>query len=137
MRVVFDTNVWISGLLWGGTPKQAIDLARWQQVRVCASASLLEELAVSLSRPKLQRRLSDWGYTAEFLVAVVWELVEICPVATLEVPELRDPKDVYILGTAIAAKAEAIVTGDQDLLVLGEFAEIAILTPIELLDRLS
>ena len=77
--------------------------------------------------------------TVEDLLASRSEILcSLAPVAEVfAVPQLRDPKDVYILGTAIAAQAEAIVTGDRDLLVLGKFAGIAILTPIELIDRLN
>ncbi len=51
------------------------------------------------------------------------------------VPELRDPDDAIVLATALAANAEAIVTGDGDLLVLNEFSGIPIVTPQDFLSR--
>ena len=59
------------------------------------------------------------------------ELVEVYPISTINLPELRDPNDNMILGTAIAADADAIVTGDLDLLVLQEYEGIPIATARE------
>ena len=53
MRVVVDVNVWISALLWRGTPTQILDLAANQQIQVFASEPLLAELRDVLSHPKL------------------------------------------------------------------------------------
>jgi putative PIN family toxin of toxin-antitoxin system len=62
---------------------------------------------------------------------------ESCPTTSVNVPELRDPDDAEILATASAANAEAIVTGDQDLLTLNEFEGIPIMTPTDLLNHLG
>ena len=52
---------------------------------------------------------------------------------TIVIPELRDPKDTIVLAAALAGTAEVIVTGDQDLLVLGRFKGVEILTPADFL----
>ncbi len=54
---------------------------------------------------------------------------------TIVVPELRDPKDGIVLAAALAGDAEVIVTGDQDLLVLGRFEGVEILTPTDFVAR--
>ena len=54
---------------------------------------------------------------------------------TIVVPELRDPKDAIVLAAALAENAEVIVTGDQDLLVLGRFKGVEILTLADFLGR--
>lgn len=58
-----------------------------------------------------------------------------CSTTSLDVPQLRDPKDIIILAAAVATNTEAIVTGDLDLLVLTEFNGIPILTPQAFLSR--
>lgn len=54
----------------------------------------------------------------------------------IDIPDLRDPDDAKIIATAIAANAEVLITGDQDLLVLRDVQGIRILTPAQFLDLL-
>ena len=68
-------------------------------------------------------------------MALVGQLSESCPTTFVDVPELRDPNDAKILAAAEAAGAEALITGDRDLLVLKEFQGIPILSPQEFLSR--
>ncbi|MEH2388632.1 MAG: putative toxin-antitoxin system toxin component, PIN family [Nostoc sp.] len=63
------------------------------------------------------------------------DVLEFCPTISVDAPQLRDPKDTVVLAAAVAANAEAIVTGDLDLLVLIEFNGIPILTPQDFLSR--
>lgn len=135
MRVVLDVNVWISGLLWGGVPSKLLRLARNQQITIFVSKDILLELETTLKRDKFQQRLQVRGYSVEYLMSVAQGFSQNCPTTSIDVPELRDPKDTKILAAALAASAEVIVTGDQDLLVLTQFNEIPILTPQNFIDR--
>ncbi|WP_448267194.1 putative toxin-antitoxin system toxin component, PIN family [Nostoc sp. DSM 114159] len=135
MRVILDVNVWISALLWGGVPGKTLRLARNQQINIFASEFLLLELETTLKRDKFQLRLQQRGYTVEDLISVVKGLSNDCPTVSVDAPQLRDPKDNLVLAAAVAANAEAIVTGDLDLLVLIEFNGIPILTPQDFLSR--
>ncbi|MBN3870051.1 putative toxin-antitoxin system toxin component, PIN family [Nostoc sp. JL33] len=135
MRVILDVNVWISALLWGGVPGKTLRLARNQQINIFASEFLLLELETTLKRDKFQLRLQQRGYTVENLISVVKGLSNDCPTISVDAPQLRDPKDTVVLAAAVAANAEAIVTGDLDLLVLIEFNGIPILTPQDFLSR--
>ena len=135
MKVLLDTNVWISRLLWGGMPNQIVKLARSGQIMAIVSIEILNELRNTLGYPKLQAQLSRLGETAETLLQAIEE-VSVCVVAeTIVVPELRDPQDVIVLAAALAGNAEVVVTGDQDLLVLGRFEGVEILTPADFLGR--
>lgn len=129
MKVVLDTNVWVSGLLWAGVPGRILSLAQNRQITILASEALLNELETTLGYAKLQRRLQSLGVTMEALMLLVQQLVELCATLPLNVAQLRDPNDTVILAAAIAADADAIVTGDQDLLMLSQFAGVPILTP--------
>jgi hypothetical protein len=59
----------------------------------------------------------------------------IVPTTVIQVPNLRDPKNSMIIAAAISGRAELIVSGDQDLLVLEEVAGIEILLPKDLIPR--
>lgn len=134
MRLVLDVNVWISGLLWQGTPRQIIGLARSGAVTIFVSEPILSELQEVLARAKFQSKIRSLGITSQDLMNLVRQLSETCLPESVNVPNLRDPDDAVILGTAIAAKAVVVVSGDLDLLVLGEFTGIPILTPADFLD---
>ena len=135
MRVVLDVNVWISGLLWGGVPKQILGLARSGVVKVFVSEPILIELREVLLRDKFQLRIRSLGIKAENLMDIVSQLSEVCMPVSVNVPKLRDPDDAVILGTAVAANA-VVVSGDRDLLVLEDFSGILILSPTDCLGRL-
>jgi uncharacterized protein len=134
MRLVLDVNVWISGLLWQGTPRQIIGLARSGAVTIFVSEPILSELQEVLARAKFQSKIRSLGITSQDLMNLVRQLSEVCLPDSVNVPNLRDPDDEVILGTAIAAKAMVVVSGDLDLLALEEFAGIPILTPADFLD---
>lgn len=68
------------------------------------------------------------------LLAIRQVMIVVLPVS-IEVPNLRDPKDAIIVAAAVAGDANVIVTGDQDLLVLGEVEGISMLLPYDFLNR--
>ena len=135
MRLVLDVNVWISGLLWGGSPRQIVNLAKSGKITIFVSEPILSELAEVLVRAKFQARMRSLDITADDLLNIAQQLSENCVPVSVNIPQLRDPDDAVILGTAIAAKAMLIVSGDLDLLVLKEFAYIPILTPNDFLNQ--
>jgi len=135
MKVVLDTNIFLSGWLWGGTPDLVLKLGEDRLIDVCASEVLLNELQATLSRNKFRSKLQILGVTVSDLMAGVRYLVEVYPISEIDVPTLRDINDNMILATAIAADADAIVTGDLDLLVLQEYEGIVIVTARDFIDR--
>jgi putative PIN family toxin of toxin-antitoxin system len=133
MRVVFDTNVIVSALLFeNSTPAQAF-FATLKSGEVLLSAPLAEEISRIIYHPKFDRYLTD-EQRADFITALVEAsaLVEIKDTITI----CRDPKDNMILELAVSGKAEVIVTGDADLLVLNPFEQISILSPKDFLETL-
>jgi putative PIN family toxin of toxin-antitoxin system len=135
MKVLLDTNIWVSGLLWGGNPRTIIHLAEQKQIILYTSLPLLNELQNILTYPKLQRRLKKLEKTSDYLLSEIGRLTQICqPISLTYIPELRDPKDKIILETALAIPASAIISEDLDLLVLGVFQKIPIMTASNFLD---
>ena len=126
MRAVFDTNVLVSALLSEqSTPAQAF-FAALQQGEVLISAPLSNEINRILHRNKFGLYLTS-EQRETFLIALVQSttLVEI----TETIHVCRDPKDNMLLELALSGKADVIVTGDSDLLVLHPFRGVAILKP--------
>jgi putative PIN family toxin of toxin-antitoxin system len=124
--LVIDTNVVVSALLWGGTPLALLSLAGEGDVRLYATANLLIELRATLMKPKLASALAASERTTAEHIASYRRLVTLMrrplPAGTWS----RDPDDDQVIACALAAKADFIVTGDEDLLVLGTVGDIAI-----------
>jgi len=130
VRAVADSNVFVSGLIWGGPPGSLLDRASLRHFQLLTSEEILEEVLDVLRRPHLMERLRVRGQTPEGVMAVYRRVAEIVAPADVPLPSnLRDPRDLHVLRCAISASAMAIVTGDNDLLVMREFAGIPILTP--------
>jgi uncharacterized protein len=106
-------------------------------VRLFSSAALLDGLGDVLERPKLARRLTLPGLTAHELLAEYAKLTIMVSSPPLPAPVSVDPDDDAVLACAVAAKAEAIVSGDDDLLRLGSYEGIPILTAPEMLTRIT
>jgi putative PIN family toxin of toxin-antitoxin system len=133
MRLVLDTNVVASGLLWNGAPAQLIDAARADEVELFSSRVLLAELTRILRRAKFAKAITASGVSLDELVLGYAELVTL--VVPIEIPPtvLRDPDDDHVLACAVTASAELVVSGDRDLLELKTFREARIVTSAEAL----
>lgn len=132
MRVVLDTNVVVSALLWGGTPYRLIQAASAGEIELFASAVLLDELRHTLARPHLAARLAQQPSSVAQAIDFYGQLVgHVAPRAIA--PTSRDPDDDHVLACALAAQAQLIVSGDNDLLDLGTYRTIAIVTPAQAL----
>lgn len=137
MRVVLDTNTLISALFWGGNPWRVYEAALSREYVLLTSDALLTELENVLARPKFSEPLKAIGRTAESIVTEYSEIAEV--VLPSEVPEkiIRDPKDRIVLGCAVGGMASHIVSGDKDLLVLGAYQNIPIVTAATFLNELG
>lgn len=124
MRVVLDTNVVLSALVFGGGAAARLRLA-WQQRAFVplASSATVQELVRVLAYPKFRLSVPEQEeLLADYLPYA--EPVRI-PAPTPWVPECRDPLDLPFMQLAVAGKAQVLVTGDRDLLVLaGEFEKL-------------
>ena len=129
-RVVFDTNVWISGLLWRGKPYQCLVLVRAGVVRPVYCSQILAELRDKL-RTKFRFSLTHIQAATHDLRSM-GELVEIAG-ALHVVPD--DPDDDKFVECAVAAGSSTIVSGDGHLLRLREYQGIHIVSPAEFLAR--
>lgn len=136
MKLVADTNVLLSGLLWHGAPRRLIECARSGDVSLASSPALIAEFAGVLGTGKFANVLLRAGLTREFILAELQAAVEIVHPAPLPDRVCRDPDDDDVLACALAARADMIVSGDRDLLDLHEYRGIPIVSPSSALERI-
>ena len=123
MRLLLDTNVLVAALLARGTCHDLLEHCVRHHV-VISSRPLLDELRGVLTEKFLQR-----GIDVRAAVRLFEETFTLVVPGALESPTCRDRDDDVVLATARAGECTAIVTGDQDLLILDPFQGIRVLTP--------
>ena len=132
LRVVLDTNVLISAILFGGKPRQILEKAIRGEIRLCLSEPILEELKGVLQRSK-------FDYSPEMIQFILTELTAIAdfvnPSETINIVA-EDPEDNRILECAIAANADYVISGDSHLLKLNKYFNIDILSAAAFLEKL-
>jgi len=138
LRAVLDTNVIVSALIRPeGPPGQVLARLVDDAFVLVLSPALVDELRHSLRRPRVRKYVDLPGREIEARIAQLETLAD--PVAgklQLKVA-VRDPGDLMVLAAAVEGRADHVVTGDADLLTLGEHQGIAIVTPRAFLDFLN
>ena len=126
VRVVIDTNVWISRLLLAhSVAARAVDKAL-EEFEVVVSEASLDGLARVLSREKFDRYVSVRD-REEFLRRLLQVTTMVSVLS--EISDCRDPKDNRFLALALDSQSERIVSGDADLLALNPWRGIEIVSP--------
>jgi uncharacterized protein len=136
VRIVIDTNVLVSGLLWHGAPHALIEQARAGVFTMVGSSALLDELAVVVRRRKFRAILARSDTDSQRMLGQLRHLIEVVDPLPLAAPVSRDPDDDAVLAVAALVRADFIVSGDNDLLTLGNYDGIPIVTPAVALVRL-
>jgi len=132
MRIVCDTNVLLSGLLFGGSCRTIIRLVSEGRVDGFTSSALMTELEGVLLRPKFGLGTSQVGAIVDL---VRQTFVSVSPRETITAVA-EDPDDDAVMEAATAAAADVVVSGDEHLLRLGEFHGIRIISPACLAEEL-
>lgn len=130
MRLVLDTNVVASAILWGGNPKHLLQARREKRVELFTSVTMLAELTDILGRRKFEKKIAASLLTIDQLVDGYAELAQVMrPTPTPRI--VSDPDDDVVIGTALAAKADLLVTGDRGLLDVGAYQGVRIVSVAE------
>lgn len=127
----------VSALLWQGTPGRLIELAGEKEVQLLTSRALPDELAATLAKKKLVRPVAATGLTAAQMLAGYKRIATTVTARQLDARVSRDADDDAALACALAARADFIVTGDDDLLVLQSFQGIEIVSARVAVERLE
>ena len=132
MRVLLDTNIFVSYLLLPRDPiRLVVDAALAGAYELLMPDALLDELIATISsKDTLRNRIPS-----ELLVEFVDDLKDVAtviPLITEKIqPITRDPKDDYLIAYAVAGDADILVSGDNDLLILGKAGRLNFLSPAD------
>ena len=128
LKVVIDTNVVISALLFGGLPGKLIGF--WQRgiIKPGASKAIIDEYLRVLTYPKFKLSEEEINYLLYREIIPYFDIIDAQPGPRII---KRDPEDDKFIRCASAANAKHIISGDRHLLVLKEYRKIKILTPAD------
>jgi len=134
IRVVLDTNVLVSALLFSGEIGNVVSSWKVRKFLPVFSQDTFDEFRRVLAYPKFSLK------TREIDALLQYEVLPFCEVVDIEdeiIGVCRDSADDKFLSCAVAAKADYIVSGDKDLLVLGNFRNIPIITAAAFQEKMS
>lgn len=132
LRLLLDTNVVVSGLLWGGHSRRLLELALTDTIALYSSPVLVDELSQTMHYAKLAKRITALQTTAQSLVVHYSAMVTL--VVPQQVPRViaQDADDDQVLACAVEAHAHLIASGDRHLHSLGgNYQGVRIVTPAE------
>ena len=136
MKVVLDTNVLISGLMYpDSTPGMIVRAWREARFELVLTVEQLTEVGRVLSYPKIHKILKWDRVTIESFLKQLYLRSELVDISGVAVSVPRDSGDSFILAALIAGEAECLVSGDTDLLSLRD--RYAVVTPVEFVRRLQ
>lgn len=129
MRIVIDTNVLISGIIFGGKPSKIIELLFGKKISVFASPEMVDEYK------RIYGELGErYAKRTHNELNEIINSMNILP-SHSHVEACRDPDDNKFIECAIDNRCIYIVSGDKDLLVLEQYEDIGILTVSEFLEQ--
>ena len=131
LKVVLDTNIYVSSIFWRGNPHKIVELALDKKIKIFTSVEILQELEKVLRR--------DFQEPDEMIhrqISLIFEYADIIK-TTVKVNVVKeDPEDNKIIECAVSCNANYIVTGDRHLLDIKEFRGTKIVNAREFLKSL-
>ena len=128
MRLVLDTNIVISGLLWNGPPRSLLDAAVGGTLDIYTSAVLAMELREALAYAKFAKRITANADSVDRCIGRFMAIANLTAAAMIEGTGSADPDDEHVIACALSAQADLIVSGDAHLLDLKSYRRIRIVT---------
>jgi len=123
-RLVIDSNVWISALIFGGQPRRVFEQVVLSGEQIVISAEIISEI-----RRTLTQKFPDFLPDFEALLGALGQHIRVVQLGAITVKASRDPDDNRVLETAVLGDARVIISGDKDLLVLKKYQNIDIKAP--------
>ena len=138
IKVVLDTNVWLSGLFWEGEASEIIKLAENKIITPLITEEILQEIADVLSKEKkFQIFLNERKQNIEAVIKKIISISEIIETTNKLDIIKKDPSDNRFIETALEGNTKYIISYDKHLLDLKEFNEIRIIKPNEFLEIIT
>ncbi len=131
LKVVIDTNVFISGIVFGGIPRKIIEAWLTKHYIFCLSPELKAEILI-----KLEKKFS---LPQEAMTKIIESLDTYSQkyIPTQHVTMCKDPQDNFLLELADEAKADYLVSGDKLVVAMKVYKNTKIISPREFFDQLS
>jgi putative PIN family toxin of toxin-antitoxin system len=132
MKIVLDTNVWLSGIFWDGEASKIIEKAERKNIEIIISENVLSEIINVLNREsKFKKYMLNLKLSIEDLLRTILSISTLIETkSNLDVIKV-DPKDNIILEAGLDGKVEYIISYDNHLLNMIEFRGIKIISPSE------
>ena len=131
-RVVIDTNVVVSALLFGGTPGDLVPLWKGKEIKAFASRDIVDEYVRVLAYPRFGLSEDDIEYLIYEEILPYFEVASVKNV--LPIVE-KDPSDDKFIACAVACNSRVIISGDRHLLRMKRHGDIEIVSPSQFLKR--
>jgi putative PIN family toxin of toxin-antitoxin system len=136
LKIVLDTNVWVSALIWGGNPAIIVAAAEQGIIHMFVSESILEEISRVLSYPKITK-VYNLQFTRQQLAEQILRNAKFVE-ATAKLKVIKErPVDDKIIECAVSAKADYIVSGDKHLLNAISYKKIKIVPVSEFIELIK
>jgi len=138
MRVVLDTNIFVSAVFFGGLPQKIVALAEQRKITPCFAIETFDELQTVLNDEKFSQLRNSLNFSVvDFLEKLKnYSLLFALPANPPTIIK-ENRADNYFLACSLASQSQYIVSGDQHLLKLKQFQGIPILTPAQFLNQLK
>jgi len=127
---VIDSNIFISGIIFGGNPRKIIDIVTEGKIQLYISSDILREIKEVLERDK-------FGFSQNITQQIIFEIESLSEFVSPKSKHSivnRDPDDNIIIDCAMEAKVDYIITDDYDLLSLKEYKNIRIINASDFMD---
>lgn len=131
MKVVLDTNVFISAVFFGGVPGKILRAWRDGKIQITLSSAIVEEYIDVLHR--LEKRYPP--IEAEPVIGLLLTGTEIIAVPPLDKQVSTDPDDDKFIACGMASKAEFLISGDRHLLAVDDFKSLKIVSPSDFIKK--
>ena len=131
IKLILDTNVFISGIFWSGTPAKILNAWHEKMLKIVSSLEILDEY--SRVGDLLTKKYPRVDITP-FINLMIRDCEFFTPIK-LKTPVSRDPDDDKFIAVALAANCHLIVSGDNDLLSVTGYNNIEIINPNEFVKK--
>ncbi|CAN5371372.1 putative toxin-antitoxin system toxin component, PIN family [soil metagenome] len=126
MRIVIDSNVWVSALVFGGMPRFLFECVVREGWTIILSEEILTEV-----RRVINKKFPDFIADFDSFILVLAPRITLVKLGSIHLELSRDPDDDRIIETAVIGSSHYVVTGDNDLLSLRSYEAIRFVSPSE------
>ena len=137
LKLVLDTNTLVSAFFWEGNEAELLRKIEQSKAKLYITSEILKEVEEVIKRPKFDKVMKNAGLTPDQIMQKIVSLSHLIIAPKITVKVCRDEKDNKFLECAESAKADYLVSGDEDLLVLKEYNGIPIVRTWRILQSLE